>query len=152
MYKEVGWLTWCAYVNRYGVRYSVETVNIVDHKSDPCNLDPWPGEFKNIRGRVLTKTNQHVKYESSVINSSQDNEQKHVYIFFTNVTLTLCPSELKIIRGHALTKTYQHVKYESLVLKIRNGNYAYIIFYKSDHCVLDIWPKEPKINRGLVLT
>ena len=32
--------------------------------------------LKNTRTLVLTNTNQHVKYKSVVINSSQDNEQK----------------------------------------------------------------------------
>jgi len=36
-------------------------------KYDPCDLDLWPRE---------PTTNQHVKYESSVINSFQDNERK----------------------------------------------------------------------------
>ena len=73
----MGWLTWCDFVNRYGLstfrlynpeflRCSVKNINTVDHISDACNLDLWLSELKNIRDRVLTKTNQHVKYESSL--------------------------------------------------------------------------------------
>jgi len=40
---------------------------------------------------VLTKTNQHVKYKSFVINSSQDNEQKPCLHYCTNVTLVTLP-------------------------------------------------------------
>ena len=38
------------------------------------------------RGHVLTKTKQHVKYESSVINGFQDNMRKLSYFVFTKVT------------------------------------------------------------------
>ena len=38
---------------------------------------------------VLTKTNQHVKYESSVINSSQNIERKQFFFYFTKMTLRL---------------------------------------------------------------
>jgi len=51
-----------------------KTVYIVDHDSDPRNIDLWPSQLKNIRDRTLT--NQHVKYISSVIISSQENKGK----------------------------------------------------------------------------
>jgi len=35
-------------------------------------------------GHVFIKTNQHVKYESYVINSSKNNEQKPCVHFFTS--------------------------------------------------------------------
>ena len=40
---------------------------------DPCDIDLKSIESK-FKGHVLFKTNQYVKYESSVINSSLDNE------------------------------------------------------------------------------
>jgi len=43
--------------------------------------DLQPGESKINRANVLTKTNHHVKYDSSVINSSQANEWKP-YLFY----------------------------------------------------------------------
>ena len=56
--------------------FSRNCLRTIDFKSDPCNLELSSSELKNIRTCALTKTNQHVKYESFVINSSQDNEQK----------------------------------------------------------------------------
>jgi len=65
---EVGWLTWCDFVKRYGVsafmlynqkilRCSVKTVYKVDHK--------WHLTFDLVNlktpGLVLAKANQHVK-------------------------------------------------------------------------------------------
>ena len=44
--------------------------------SDSCDLDLKPYESKINRGHVLIKTNQHVKYDSTVTNSSQENEWK----------------------------------------------------------------------------
>jgi len=41
------------------------------YTSDPCDLDLQPYEFKINRVLVFTKTNQHVKYDSSVITSYQ---------------------------------------------------------------------------------
>jgi len=41
------------------------------------------------RGLVLSKRNQHITYESSVINSSQENEQKPFFTKVILVTLTL---------------------------------------------------------------
>jgi len=41
------------------------------HKSDPCDIDIRPSNTKSKGGHVLTKTNQQVKYESSVIHNSQ---------------------------------------------------------------------------------
>jgi len=40
-------------------------------------------------GQVSIKTNQHVKYESYVINSSQDNDQKACVHIFTSELVTL---------------------------------------------------------------
>jgi len=39
-------------------------------------------------GHVFTKTNEHVKYKSAVINSYQDNELKQYYTKVTLVALT----------------------------------------------------------------
>jgi len=64
---------------------------LVSHKSDPCNLDPWPSEHKNIRDRVLTKTNQQVENKSSVINSFQE---PNYGVFFTKVALVNLPFDL----------------------------------------------------------
>jgi len=50
------------------------------YNCDPCDLTLWPSESKINRGLVQTKTNQNITYESSVINSSQ-NEQKP-FIFY----------------------------------------------------------------------
>jgi len=47
---------------------------------DPCDLDIKSSESKIYRGHVPTNTNKHVKYDSSVINSCQEIEQK---LFFT---------------------------------------------------------------------
>jgi len=62
-------------------------------------------------------TNQHVKYESSVIHSSQDN-LRTLFAFFTNdpFDLDFHPSESKINRCHVLTKANEHVKYDSSVI------------------------------------
>jgi len=50
--------------------------------SDPSDLDLWPNNINANTGHVSIKTNQHVKYESYAINSSQDNNQKAcVHIF-----------------------------------------------------------------------
>ena len=55
----------------------METIFILFYKSDPCDLDLSPSEPNRInRGIVLTKTNQHVKYESPVTNNFQDNDWK----------------------------------------------------------------------------
>jgi len=68
-------------------------------------------------GHILNKTNQHVKYESSVINSFQDNERT-MFDFFTRdlYDLDLHPSESKINRCHVLTKANENVKYNSSVI------------------------------------
>jgi len=53
---------------------------------DPCDLDLKSSISKIInRDHVLSKTNQHVKYESSVIQSFHFNEWK--LFIFTKVTL-----------------------------------------------------------------
>ena len=53
--------------------------------------DLWPSKLKNTWTLVLTKTNQHVKYKSFVINSSKNNEQKLCLHYFRNVTLVTLP-------------------------------------------------------------
>ena len=60
-------------------------------------------------GQIFIKTNQHVKYESYVINSSQDNDQNACVHIFTSdpCDLDLKHSESKIIRGHGITKPNQ---------------------------------------------
>jgi len=47
--------------------------------SDPCDLEFKPSESKINIGHVLNKTNQHVKYDSSVITSSKENEWKQCF-------------------------------------------------------------------------
>jgi len=47
-----------------------------------CDLDLKPSDAKIIRGHGITKTNQRVEYNSSVINISQDEELK---IYLLNV-------------------------------------------------------------------
>jgi len=42
--------------------------------SDPSDLDLKPSESKISRGHVFMKTSQHVKYDSSMIDSSQEKE------------------------------------------------------------------------------
>ena len=80
----MGWLTWCDFVNRNGVSV-IRQYNQVLMFSRNC-LRNWSQvthvtltfdlvKLKIYRVHVLTKTSQRVKYESSVINSSQDNEQ-----------------------------------------------------------------------------
>ena len=64
------------------------------YKSDPYDLTLWPSELKIKIGHVPTNTNRHVKYETSVVNSSQDNEQKHVYIVLTKVTFATLTFDL----------------------------------------------------------
>jgi len=83
-------------------------------------------------GHVSMKTNQHVKYESYVKNSSQDNEQKPCEHFFTNnlVTLTYNLVNPKIKRGHGLTKTNQQVENNSGVINISQNNERKPLFYK----------------------
>jgi len=43
--------------------------------------------FGGIKSHVIAKTNQHVKYESSVVDSYADNERKHFYL--SNVSLLI---------------------------------------------------------------
>jgi len=52
--------------------------------SDHCDLDLCPSKPKINRGLDHTKSNQHITCESSMINSSQENEPKP---FITKVTL-----------------------------------------------------------------
>jgi len=56
------------------------------YKSDRCDLTLSPSELKIKKGNVPTNTNLHVKYKTSVINSSQ--EQKPCSKV-TIVTLTI---------------------------------------------------------------
>ena len=70
----------------------IETVYIINHKRDTGNLDLWPSKLKNIRDRVLTKTNQHVEYKSNVINSNE--QKKHVYTVFIKVTIATLTFDL----------------------------------------------------------
>jgi len=70
----------------------IETVYIINHKKDTGNLDLWPSKLKNIRDRVLTKTNQHVEYKSNVINSNE--QKKHVYTVFIKVTIATLTFDL----------------------------------------------------------
>ena len=56
--------------------------------SYPCHLDLESSEAKINWGQVLTKTNQRVKYDSSVTSSSQENEQK---LFLTEKPYDLDP-------------------------------------------------------------
>jgi len=51
---------------------------------DPCDLDLKSSESKMKRGHVLSKTNQHIKYESSLINNSHDNDLKQCLHFCTS--------------------------------------------------------------------
>ena len=68
------------------------------------------------RGHVFTKTNQHVKYESFVINKFQDNKQKP-WLFFTQVTLTFDIKNTKSIRVKPSQKQLaKHMIYESSVI------------------------------------
>jgi len=53
------------------------------NKNDPCDLDLWPCKLQTNKGHVLTMTNQHVKYESSMINI----KQKLFFLIFPAVTL-----------------------------------------------------------------
>jgi len=56
------------------------------YKSDYSDLDFWPNKLNVNMGHVSIKNNQHVKYESYVINSSQDNKQKaYVHIFTSDI-------------------------------------------------------------------
>ena len=62
---------------------------------------------------IEAKTNKHVKYESPVINSSQDNEGTSLFrkVILLNLTFGLITSIV-----HGSIKTNQHVNYESYVI------------------------------------
>jgi len=61
-----------------------------------------------------------VKYDSSVTNSSQDNEQKIVLTIFTKVTLVTLTFVLVNPKGPH--QTILHVKYESSVINSFQDN------------------------------
>jgi len=74
-------------------------------KSVSCDLDLLLSEPKINRVFDLTKTNQHMKYESSVINSSQDNGRKPFGLPTngrtdrpTDISKTICPLFYKGIK------------------------------------------------------
>jgi len=104
--------------NGYGVSaLKLYIIDIVfDHKSDPFNLDPCPFVLETNRGYVLTKTNQHVKYESSDILVNRNQFLNKIYY------CDLLPSELSANRDDVLTKTNQHVKYKTSVINSSQGN------------------------------
>jgi len=83
------------------------------YKSDPCDITLWPSEPKINRGLVLTKPNQNIIYKSSVINSSQENEEKPFFYKSDLCDPDLWSKENKNHRGQALTKTntYVNMKY-----------------------------------------
>jgi len=59
------------------------------YKSEPSDLDLWTNNLNVNIGHVSLKINQYLKYESYVITSSQDNEQKACeHNFYICVTLT----------------------------------------------------------------
>ena len=64
------------------------------YKCDLCDFTLWSSEPKINKGLVRTNTNQNITYESSVINSNQENERKP---FFTKVTLTFNQKNLQSI-------------------------------------------------------
>jgi len=66
------------------------------YKKDSCNLDLWLSEPNINKGHVRAKTNQHVKYESSVMKSYQDNELKTL-LNFDPCDLYLWPCQPKIL-------------------------------------------------------
>ena len=77
------------------------------------------------RDHVSIKTIQHVKYKSSVINSSQNNKRNSVLSIFyksDHCDLDRWPRELKIHKGLVLIKTNQHVKYKSYIIKSFQDN------------------------------
>ena len=79
-------------------------------KKDLCDLDFWP------KGQALTKTNKHVKYETSVVNSSQDNEGKPLFYKSDPSDLDRWPNNPNDSMGHVSIKTKQHMKYKSYVI------------------------------------
>jgi len=63
--------------------------------NDSCDFDLWSSELKINRCHVPTKTNQHVKYETSVINNSEDNERNPLFYKVTLVILAFDLVNLK---------------------------------------------------------
>jgi len=49
------------------------------YKSDICDFDLSPKEHTIYKGQALTNTNKYVKYETFVVNSSQDNEGRPLF-------------------------------------------------------------------------
>jgi len=93
-----------------------------------CDLDLWPSEPKINKGLVLTKTNQHITYESSMINNSQENEWTPFFTKVTLVTLTFDLKNIKSIRVKPLTWLISMWNIKPLwwtVLKIMNRNHVY---------------------------
>jgi len=85
------------------------------------------------RGHVLNKTNLHVKYEISVINSSKDNERKAVFFSFTKVTIvTLTFDFIKTNRSFVLTKTDQRVKHKNSVINSFQDNDLKPVYRRTD--------------------
>jgi len=113
------------------------------------NLAYWT---KTTRTLVLTKTNQHVKYKSFVINSSQDNEQKPCLHYFTNVTVVTLPFDLVNPKSIGVLSSLRpirtlHMKAKA-VINSSQENERTLFCYKSDLCDHDLWSKAHKINRG----
>ena len=83
------------------------------YKSDLCDLDLWPKEHKINRGQAPSKTNKHVKYETSVVNSSQDNKSsqhnKGKPLFYKGDPSDLDLYNLNVNIGHVSIKSNQHV-------------------------------------------
>ena len=87
-----------------------------------CDLVYWPKEHKINRVQALTKTDKHVKYETSVINSSQDNERKPLFYKSDPSDLDLWPYNPNANVGHVSIKIIQHVKNESSVINSSQDN------------------------------
>jgi len=83
-------------------------VETIFYKQEPCDLDLMNPKSIEVMS-CLTKTHKHVKYESSVINSSEDNEQKPLILYFYKHDL-----EPKINRGLVLTKTNSMLNIKAL--------------------------------------
>ena len=100
-------------------------------KVTPCDLDLWPSEPKINRVLVLTIINQYVKYESSVITSFQDNDQKPFGLPTDgwtdrpfDISKTICP--LFFERGQKNTDNLKRMlekgKHSSLVVLLLGPN------------------------------
>jgi len=72
------------------VMYSSRHISVWKTMFTFLTTDPWglePCESKVNMGHVHTKTNQHLQYNSSVINSSKKNHSKNVFTKHSFVTL-----------------------------------------------------------------